>query len=274
MVISFVFSSCQKESEVVGLAATAQFSDKSLSDNLVTKLRVKLITTSAFKGLGKDYQMVAESVWQDKFIFKEKLNITPQTSKWLPNRVYETEKYVYIPPFIDRFNLQMSRGIEADFRIVLEPAGPGPYLVIFRRSISISPCPLDVPDIVFLEGWEKVNPTRAATGNSLFELWSQKQAVCLLKNPERPAILMIRGQNEVVEGQRVSIYLGSSQLDEFNLSPGPFEKIYSLTPGQLGSDPELKLVISVDKTIKINELYPGIENGRELGLKIDTLYFR
>jgi hypothetical protein len=58
----FRFFSCQKESQVPGLIVNSQFSDKNLSDNLVTRLRVKFITTSAFKPFDKDYKITAEAL--------------------------------------------------------------------------------------------------------------------------------------------------------------------------------------------------------------------
>lgn len=267
---------CENKSSVRGLVVNPEFSDKVLSDNLVTKLRVKFITTSAFQPSEKDYRIVAEADWQGKFLFKESLDLQPPTSKWLPNRVYEIEKYVYFPAFINRFDPETAGGVRVNFSIRFEEAGQVAPVVLFKRTLRLSPCPLDAPDVVYFDGWEKIIRAWPGSDKPLAERWTQKQAVCLLKNSGRGAILMIKGQ-AVATGsakQKVSLFLEDRLLDEFELEPGPFEKIYSLTAADLGQEPELRLTIAVDKTIKASEIYREIEKDREVGIKIETIYFR
>jgi hypothetical protein len=276
--IVFVFFSCQKESQVPGLIVNSQFSDKNLSDSLVTRLRVKFITTSAFKPFDKDYKITAEALSKNNVLFREVLEVIPPTSRWQMNRVYEIEKYVYFPPFLDRFNPEMRGGARVDFRIILESESGKSPLVIFKNSFQLSPCPLDIPDIVYLQGWDRISTTGSGKAYPLREgaLWTQRSAVCLLKNPKRAAILMIRGRCEIPEGQKIYFSLGPKLLDEFEQAPGPWEKIYSLTAADLGQEPELRLVITVNKTVRADSIYPGVskDKDKELGLKIETLYFR
>jgi hypothetical protein len=270
------FIACEKKSPVKGLVVNPEFSEKTLTDDLVTKLRIKFITTSSFELLQKDYRIVAEADWQGRFLFQESLQLKTPTTKWLANRVYEVNKYVYLPAFINRFDPEMAGGARINLSISFQSEGQVAPIILFQKSLKISPRPLEVSEVVYLDGWQKIIRAWPAAERPLIDLWTQGQAVCLLKNPGKAALLMIRGEALAGAGasQKVLLFLDNLQLDEFELSRGRFEKIYSLTEKDLGQKPELTLTIAVNKTIRASELYPEIKDERELGLKIKTIYFR
>jgi len=270
------FFSCETKSPVKGLAVNPEFSEKSLTDNLVSKLRVKFITSSSFERPDKDYQLVAEAYWQGRFLFKEVLNLNPSTSKWLPSRVYEVEKYVYLPPFVDRFNPETARGVRINFSLSFQEEGRSAPVILFERVFKVVACPPDVPAVVYLDGWRKIERVWPGSEQPLFELWTQRQSVCLLKNPGRTALLMIRGGCHLPDNgkQRVTLILDERRLDQLELETGSFEKIYFLNEKDLGQKPELILKITVDRTFSVSRIYPEIKDDHEIGLKIGVIYFR
>lgn len=268
-----LLSGCIERQPIRGLAVNAIFSDRVLTDDLVTKLRVKYITTASFQPFDRDLHVVAVASWQDKILFRE--NLEPETPplKWQASRVYEVEKYLYFPAIIDPFNPGMASGLKVEFRIVLENGSGNETITLYSRIIKLLPRPAETPDVVFMEGWKKVSRLPASPGLPLNEYWTRERAVCLLKNTGRPAILMIRGRN-YSDQVTVSLYLDEGLFDEFSLGPGEFRKIYPLGPFPVASDPELRLTIAVDRTIPLNKVYPdSMENG-PVGLKIEKVYFR
>ncbi|MCR4396875.1 MAG: hypothetical protein NUW07_09120 [Candidatus Saccharicenans sp.] len=266
-------AACEKRPPLKGLAINASFSDRLLTDDLVTKLKVKYITTGSFQPLEQEFRIVAEAFWQGKILFRESLDPEVPVSRWQANRVYEMEKYLYIPRVIDRFNPKTAFGIRIRFSILMENSSESGPLVLYSRNIKLWPCPPEAPETIFLEGWEKIARPRNELADQNYEIWTGSRAVCLLENPGRPALLMVRGSN-FQESLTVSLFLDDGLLDEFTLSPGPFQKIYSLGPFSSETDQELKLTLVMDKTLPINKVYPQLNENREVGLRIEKVYFR
>ncbi|MBC7349400.1 MAG: hypothetical protein H5U05_05450 [Candidatus Aminicenantes bacterium] len=264
---------CGKKPPLKGLAINASFSDRVLTDDLVTRLKVKYITTAGFQPLGQDYRIVAVALWQGKILFRESLDPEIPASRWQANRVYETEKFIYFPRVIDRFKPKTAAGIKIGFSILMENSGGAEPLVLYSRKIKLLPCPPEAPEVIFLEGWEKIDRPRVGGPEQSYELWTGSRAVCLLENPGRAALLMVRGRNPQ-ESLTVSLFLEDGLLDEFTLPPGPFQKVYSLGPFSSETDPELKLTLAVNKTLPLNQVYPDLNDDRSAGLRIEKVYFR
>jgi len=273
-IITLSLIGCRDQSQVKGLVVNLEFSDRTLTDNLVTRLKAKFITTSGYQGLNQDYNLVAVAEWQGREVLREYLKTSVPISKWSASRVYEVTEYLYIPPLINIFEPKTPRGIEIIFRLMLEKSDLTESLILYSRSLKVQPCPVDVPDMVLLDGWEKIKRFPANLESPSYELWTGQKAICLLKNPGRPGILLLDGENAQQEGVGFSLFLGEKRLDELVLPPGKFKKFYSLTVANLGSEPELKLIILVDKTLRLGQIYPGVEDEREVGLKINKIYFR
>ncbi|RFT16247.1 MAG: hypothetical protein OP8BY_1851 [Candidatus Saccharicenans subterraneus] len=268
-----LLSGCIERQPIRGLAVNAIFGDRVLTDDLVTRLKVKYITTSSFQPFDRDFRVVAVATRQDRVLFRE--NLEPETPplKWQAGRVYEVERYLYFPAIIDPFNPGMVSGLKVEFRIVLENGSGGEPIILYSRIIKLLPRPADSPDVVFMEGWKKVSRLPAGPGLPLSEYWTGERAVCLLKNTGRPAILMIKGRN-YSDQVAVSLYLDEGLFDEFKLGPGEFRKIYPIGPFPTASDPELRLTIAVDRTIPLNKVYPDSAESSPVGLKIEKVYFR
>jgi hypothetical protein len=267
------FMACPGKSPLQGLAVSMQFGDRVLTDDLVTKLKVKFITTSEFEPLKKDYQIIAVADWKGKTVFREYLEPEVPTSRWLRSRVYEVEEYIYIPEFIDPFDPETASGLKVKFNLKLEGADLNRPIALHSRKIKILPCPAEAPDVVFLDGWERVKRLPSGPEGPAYEFWTGTTAVCLLKNPGRPATLMIKGQS-FLEELKVSLFLDGSLLNEFLTGASEFQKVYSVSPPDPESQPEIRLTIEVDKTVVLSEICPDIKEDKRVGLKIQKVYFR
>ncbi len=271
--LSLFLPACIEKQPVRGLAVNVILSDRALTDDLVTGLKVKYITTAAFKPFDKDYRVVALAYWQDKILFRESLDPETPPVKWQAGRVYEVEKYLYFPAVIDPFNRRTASGVKIEFKIVLENGSGNESVRLFSRKIKLLPRPADSPDVVFLNGWEKLTRSADASALPRSEYWTTERAVCLLKNTGRPALLMIKGRN-YADRVTVSLYLDEGLLEEFQLGPGEFRKIYRVGPFPLTTDPEIYLTIAVDRTMPLNEIYPDCQENSRVGVRIDRVYFR
>jgi hypothetical protein len=268
--------SCEKKLPVPGLEINVNFADKNLSDNLLTTLKVKFITTSGFEPPAGEYQLVARAMAGSKTLFEERLSLPLPLPKWQPNRVYEVEKLLYFPPFIDRFNRQSGPGQSVNFSLYFESPGLKDTIIVYRRQLKLSPCPAEVPDVVFLDGWVVIKRPGKNPGDWQAERWLGRQASCWLKNPGRAATLMLRGivPAEAPAGLKIVITLGDRILEEFEPLPGSFEKIYQLTASSLGQKDGIELILKVNKTIKIKEIHPQLEDEQQVSLRLETIYFR
>ena len=269
--------SCGQKLPLPGLEISVSFSDKNLSDNLLTSLKVKFITTSDFKSPGQDYELVVEASAGQKILFQKKLPLPWPVSRWEANRVYEASGFIYFPPFIDFFSHPTGQGWPVDFRLYLEsPQNRQNIIVVYQRQLKLSPCPPDVPDIVFLDGWVVVRRPEVSSDRLQVERWAGSEAFCWLKNPQRPALLMLKGSLPAnrPEGQKVVIALEGKVLEEFETSGPGFEKIYQLAASDLGQKDGLTLTIKVNKTLKVKDIYPDLEDDQPVGFRLETIYFR
>ncbi len=105
--------------------------------------------------------------------------------------------------------------------------------------------------------------------------WMGKKALCMLNNPKRDALLIIRGSvdKSVLPDQKVFIKLKDTLLDEFIPGTAKFFKEFIIRPGMMGEDNTLPLIIETDKVFVPSILAPKTNDNRELGLQIYHLFF-
>lgn len=268
-------TACRQEAQWPGLAVNAQFSERELTDYLVTKLKLKFITTSDFQVPERAWKIIAEADYENRLIFREEFKVEPSPATWLPEHVYESEKYVFIPAFIDKFKPQLNRGVHVSFRVYAE-SGKSEKIPLYQRTLRLKPYPLDIPDVLYLDGWERISLPGPADRVGQYELWTAEKATCLIKNPGKPSRMMIRGECLAPAGeqQTLLISLEGRLLDTVQLERGTFQRVYELEAEELGENREIRLTLTVDKT------FPPEINGSEkqpatrFGLKILTVYLR
>lgn len=272
-----VVSNCKKEAGIKGIDLDVTFSEDELSDNLVTDLTFTWKTTSEFEGLRRDYNVFVHFWHGDNLLFQADYFPEIPTSKWEPNKEYKFTQRIYIPVFIDEFDPsfkgQETLRLSVGFYSPYDKTGESEQLVLSRK-LKVSPPPLDTPQVIYMDGWYSLEIKRDYHLKNW--RWTAKQAKCIIDNPHRDALLIIKGEvnKNAVEDQKVIFKINDWVLDEFVPEQPIFEKTYNINEERLGEDDDFYLTIETDKTFIPSELFPEFTDERELGIKIAFIYFR
>ncbi|MGD2091909.1 MAG: radical SAM protein [Candidatus Aminicenantes bacterium] len=105
--------------------------------------------------------------------------------------------------------------------------------------------------------------------------WTSKQARCILINPRRDAILILRGARplSILVNQSIRLELNSSCLDEFCSRTSNFYIEYIIPAERMGENDKIILEISTDKTFIPSEVDSQATDSRELGVQVYDLFF-
>jgi hypothetical protein len=153
---------------------------------------------------------------------------------------------------------------------------PGINKLLFPKIPNIKPDILKAFQLVFDQGWyESETNVNIKDPDWQSWRWTSKKAVCLLKNPKRDALLIIRGSIDKSkhEEQTIIIKLKDKTLDEFRPGTAKFFKEYVLTPGIMGNDDSIELTLETDKAFLPSVSEPNSKDERELGIQIYELFF-
>ena len=198
-------------------------------------------------------------------------------SEWDADQEYVYSRRVYIPEFIDEFDpefkgeetLRLSVGISSPYDRTDETQQE-----IFEKKLNVLPPPLDTPEKIFENGWYdlEINPD-AFLGQWR---WTAKEARCIIDNPKRDALLVIKGgvNLDALEDQKVIIKINDRILDEFIPDESYFEKSYNIKKEMVGEGEQFFLTIATDKVFVPADMLPNSKDKRELGLQISFVYFR
>lgn len=275
--IAFLAIHCQKKTAIKGVELEVSFSEPTLTDNLMTDITYRWKTSNDFIKMNRDYDIYVHFWHKDNLLFQDDYTPSVPTSKWEPGKEYSFTRRIYIPPFIDEFDPHF-RGEESlrlaiGFYSSYDRSGKGKQEV-FTRKLKVVPPPLDTPEIIYESGWYdlEINP-EAFLGQWR---WTAKEARCVIDNPHRDALLVIRGgvNLEVVKEQKIIFKINDLLLDEFIPAESAFEKSYKIKKEMLGDKDEFYLVIATDKTFIPAGVIPNSRDERELGVQISLIYFR
>ncbi len=105
--------------------------------------------------------------------------------------------------------------------------------------------------------------------------WAAKKAVCMLENPKRNALLILRGSVDKSkhENQKIIIKVKDELLDEFSPGTATFFKEYVITAEMMGKEHEFPLTLETDKVFIPSALDPESSDSRELGMQVHQLFF-
>jgi hypothetical protein len=272
-----VLPACKKKAAVQGVALQVGFSDKVLSDNLITDVQYKWKTDAAFAKLPQDYTVYVHYWHKNNLLFQDDFSPEPPTTQWAPGKEYAFTRRIYIPTFIDEFDPQFKG--EETLRMVVGLYSPydrtgKEKIQILERKLTVVPPPADTPQIVYESGWygQENDP------NSFLKQWRWTGPVarCLIDNPRRDALLVIRGgvNKEILPDQKIVLKINDIVLDEFIPEIGTFDKSYVVKKEMLGEKADFALVIAPDKTFVPGKVVASSQDQRELGLQVSFLYFR
>jgi hypothetical protein len=269
--------SCRKQVQVKGIEVAVDFSDKTLTDNLVTNIIYKWKTSSDFKPMSQDECIFVHFWHKSNMLLQDDYFPEIPTSKWEPNKEYTFTRRVYIPTFIDEFDPQFKGEDSLDLSVGLyspyDRTGKAKFQIL-EKKLKVMPPPADTPEIVYEDGWfePEVNPK---TNVKLWR-WTGKEARCLVDNPKRDAFFVIRGfvNQDAVKDQKVFIKINDTVLDEFIPPAGVFDKSYEIKKDMMGTKSEFRLILATDKTFVPAKLDPNSKDERELGIQVSFIYFR
>jgi len=275
--MSFMLMNCQKKAQVEGVSLEVSFSEETLTDHLITDMHYTWKTDSAFAGMQKNYQVYVHFWHKDNMLFQDDHLTDIATSQWEPGKEYNYSRRIYIPYFIDEFDPQFKGKEELNLAIGFyspyDRTGKSKQEVLSKK-LKISLPPLDTPEVIYEDGWynEEVNP------DSFLKRWrwTSKEARCIIDNPRRDALLVIKGgvNLEALDDQKVIFKINDLILDEFIPEESHFEKSYQIKKEIMGEEDEFYLVIGTNKAFIPKKVFPGSQDERVLGMMISFIYFR
>ena len=273
-VISF---QCKKKSQVQGITLDVTFSEEELSDDLITDLQYTWKTDSSYVKSEQEMQVYVHFWHKNNLLFQDDHIPEVPISEWDADQEHVYTRRVYIPEFIDEFDpefkgeetLRLSVGISSPYDRTDETQQE-----IFEKKLKVLPPPLDTPEKIFEDGWYdlEINPD-AFLGQWR---WTAKEARCIIDNPRRDALLVIKGgvNLDALEDQKVIIRINDRIFDEFIPEESYFEKSYNIKKEMVGEGEQFFLIIATDKVFVPADIFPNSKDMRELGLQISFVYFR
>ncbi len=270
-------STCKRKARVKGISLEIEFSEDPLSDKLITDMTYTWKTDKTYTQTDQDYTVFVHFWHHENMLFQDDHVPEIPTSEWKPGKEYTYSRRIFIPGFIDEFDpefngeekLKMSVGFHSPF----DRSGKSKATVM-EKDLKILPPPLDTPEILYDEGWynEEKNP------DSFLKhwRWTMKEARCLIDNPHRDALLVIKGGVNLaaLDDQMVIFKINDLVLDKFIPEESHFEKSYNIKKEMLGDRDEFILIVTTDKTFIPAEVVQGSTDKRELGVQVSFLYFR
>jgi hypothetical protein len=270
-------SACQKKAQVNGVALSVSFSEKALSDNLITDVQYKWKTSADFKKFDTDYNVFVHFWHGSNMLLQDDYAPEVPTSQWEPGKEYLFTRRILIPQFIDEFDPQF-KGEET---LRMSVGFYSPYdregkskVEILENKLKVTPPPPDTPEIIYEDGWYDLEVNPEAFLNQW--RWTAKEAKCLIDNPKRDALLVIKGgvNLDALTDQKVIFKINDTVLDEFIPTESNFEKSYNIKKEMLGDKDEFSLIIATDKSFVPAQSVSGSTDQRELGLQVSFIYFR
>lgn len=281
--IFFLISCGKKDSDQIadiGVQLNLSLSPDTITDFLYVSMKYDYRLTDDFKTLGKDY-MVFVHFWRMKskeMLVQDDHFPERKTSEWKKGETLTYSRMFFIPKFLDELDIDFEGFEEIRLQAGLyDPENPEEKMILFSKVFNIQPASINAPDIIFSEGWNE-EEMNLANPDPVYRVWrwTTRKAECIVENPKRNSILLIKGglHQSIYQDQKIIIKINDIPLDEFTSDDILFEKKYVLTPQQMGSEPEFKLTLETDKIFIPSNLDPQKNDNRELGVQVFLLYFR
>ncbi|MBM3295908.1 MAG: hypothetical protein FJY82_15545 [Candidatus Aminicenantes bacterium] len=268
---------CRNRPQVQGVSLEVEFAEAALTDNLMTDMTFTWKTGSDFVTPGRDNNIYVHFWHNDNLLLQDDYIPDPPTSKWEPDRTYAFTRRIYIPQFIDEFDpafkgkatLRLSVGFYNPF----DRSGKSSQDVLSKK-LTVVPPPLGTPEVIYESGWYDLEVNQDTVLKQW--RWTAKEARCVIDNPRRDALLVIRGEANIgaVKNQKIVFKINDLALDEFVAEEPLFDKSYAVKKEMLGDKDEFLLTIGVDRSFVPAKAIPGSNDERELGIQVSFIYFR
>ena len=275
--LALISMQCKKKAEIEGVFLDVTFSAENLSDYLITDMTFTWKTTEDFVKMTEDMNIFVHFWHNNNLLLQDDHMPEVLTSQWEMGKEYSYTRRIFIPTFIDEFDpdftgeetLKLSVGMVSPY----DRSGKSKKEVL-EKKLKITPPPLDTPEIIYEEGWYDLEENPEAYLKRW--RWTAKEARCIIDNPKRDALLVIRGgvNLEALEDQEVSFRINDLIIDGFKPDQSEFERTYNIKKEMLGEGDEFTLTIATDKVFVPAQLVADSLDERELGLQISFIYFR
>jgi len=268
---------CRESSPVKGIELVVSFSEIPLTDRLYTDIQYRWRFRDSYKKIDQNCAVFVHFWHRSNLIFHDNHRPEIPVPRWEPGQEYTYTRRIYIPQFIDALDPEFKGPDTLKLSIGLsfpQDKSGKPLKKIYEKKLKVFPPPPGTPVIIYEDGWSdfEIDP------ESYLKRWrwTAKEARCIIDNPRRDALLMIRGgvMKKGVQDQKVIIKINNLLLDEFIPRRSHFERFYRIDQGMLGEEDRFSLVISTDKTFIPARVIPGSGDERELGIQVSFLYFR
>lgn len=269
--------SCKSKAQVKGIELSISFAEDPLSDHLITNMQYRWKTDREFMRMAQDMNIYVHFWHRNNLLIQDDHMPEVLTSKWQPENEYTYTRRIYIPSFIDEFDptfkgeetLKLAVGFYSPY----DRSGESKKQIL-EQKVKVFPPPIDTPEVIYEEGWHDLEIDPEAFLKQW--RWMAQEARCIIDNPHRDALLVIKGGVNigVLEQQKIIFKINDLILDDFIAEESYFEKSYNIKKEMLGEEDEFFLTILTDKTFVPNKAIPGSTDKRELGVQISFIYFR
>lgn len=277
LVLAVALGGCRQDSPARGIEVEVSFSDTPLTDKLYTEIRYTWVMKRNFKKIDKNLAAFVHFWHGSNLIFHDNHRPEIPVSTWEPGQEYSYTRRIYIPLFIDAVDPEFKGTETLKLSIGLffpEDKAGRPLKKVYEKKLKVSPPPADTPKIVYDGGWFgfEIDPE----SHLKRWRWTGKEARCVVDNPHRDALLVIKGgvEKDILKDQKVVFRIDDLILEEFIPERGHFEKFFRIDRKMLGEKKKFSLIISTDRTFIPARVNPDTEDERELGVKVSFIYFR
>lgn len=272
-----VLSGCHKKTAIKGVSLDVAFAENPLSDNLITDVTYAWKTGKDFEKFDRDYHVFVHFWHNDNMILQDDHAPAPATSTWEKDKTYTVTRRIFIPKFIDEFNPQFKGEETLRFSVGLvnpfDRSGDPPREV-YSEKLKVIPPPIGTPEVIYESGWYDLEIDKNAPLKQW--RWTAKEAKCIIDNPRRDAVLVIKGAANIadVKDQKIIFKINDLAFDEFIPGESLFEKSYRIQKEMLGDRDEFVLSIGANPPFIPSNIRPASKDTRELGLQVSFIYFR
>ncbi len=280
LVFLVTLSFCGKKNDKKGIDLDVKMIPGTVTDDLYGKMKFTFQTNEKFAELDKNYKVFVH-FWRIKnkeMLFQDDHFAVKDTSLWKKGEKIEYTRDIYIPKFLDEYDIDFEGYEEIKLSAGLYNSdNKDEKIDLFEEVLNVQSASLNAPEIVYDEGWHQSETDFNSKVPDIGEWrWTSGKAVCIIENPKKEAILKLRGRvsEHNFEGQKIRFMINDNLLEEFSPENQSFEKNYIIPAEKLGSNDELRLIIEVEKTFVPGKLDKSISDDRELGIQIFSIYFR
>lgn len=264
----------------VGVKLNLSLSPDTITDFLYVTMDYEYEILDDFNKIDKDY-LVFVHFWRLKskeMLVQDDHLPVKKTTEWKAGDKVSYSRMFFIPKFLDELDIDFEGFEEIKLQSGLyDPQNPTEKIVLFNQVLNVQPASINAPDIIYSEGWNE-EEMNLALSDPFYRVWrwTTKKAECIIENPKKKSVLIIKGglHKSIFQDQTVILKINDTLLEAFISDSITFEKKYMLTPEQLGDEPELKLTIETNETFIPSSLNPENKDSRELGVQLYLLYFR